>query len=246
MQRYFVDPEQMEEGYVTITGDDVNHIVRVMRSRVGDELICCNGRGRDVRGAIEEIGADAVRIRILEEGLPNRELPVQVTIAQGLPKGDKMELVIQKGTELGAFSFYVFTSKRTVVKLDDKKEKKRLERWQKIAKEAAEQSHRSRVPEVGSVLTWRELLATASRFHYALFAYEKEETATLRRTLSEVPPGSNVLIVIGPEGGFDETEAAEAEAAGFRSVSLGRRILRAETAPLYALSCVSYEFEQQE
>ncbi|CEH29605.1 16S rRNA methyltransferase [Aneurinibacillus migulanus] len=244
MQRYFVDPSQMDEQYVMITGDDVNHIARVMRSRAGDEIICCNGQGRDVRGAIEEIGADAVRVRILEEDLPSRELPVQVTIAQGLPKGDKMELVIQKGTELGAFSFCAFTSLRTVVKLDDKKEKKRRERWQKIAKEAAEQSHRSRVPDIANMLTWRELLASASQFHYALFAYEKEETATLRRALSGVPSGSRVLLVIGPEGGFDEKEVIEAETAGFVSVSLGRRILRAETAPLYALSCVSYEFEQ--
>ncbi|MCP1356022.1 16S rRNA (uracil(1498)-N(3))-methyltransferase [Aneurinibacillus migulanus] len=244
MQRYFVDPSQMDEQYVMITGDDVNHIARVMRSRAGDEIICCNGQGRDVRGAIKEIGADAVRVRILEEDLPSRELPVQVTIAQGLPKGDKMELVIQKGTELGAFSFCVFTSLRTVVKLDDKKEKKRRERWQKIAKEAAEQSHRSRVPDIANMLTWRELLASASQFHYALFAYEKEETATLRRALSGVPSGSRVLLVIGPEGGFDEKEVIEAETAGFVSVSLGRRILRAETAPLYALSCVSYEFEQ--
>jgi 16S rRNA (uracil1498-N3)-methyltransferase len=243
MQRYFVDPGQMDEQYVMITGDDVNHIARVMRSRIGDEIICCNGQGRDVRGAIEAIEETFVRVRILEEGLVNRELPVQVTIAQGLPKGDKMELVIQKGTELGAFSFCVFTSMRTVVKLDDKKEKKRLERWQKIAKEAAEQSHRSRVPDVGNVLTWRELLASASRFHYALFAYEKEETAALRHALAEITPGSSVLIVIGPEGGFDEKEVMEAEAAGFVSVSLGRRILRAETAPLYALSCVSYQFE---
>ncbi|MBN6186206.1 16S rRNA (uracil(1498)-N(3))-methyltransferase [Aneurinibacillus sp. BA2021] len=244
MQRYFVDPSQMDERFVTITGDDVNHIARVMRSRPGDEVICCNGLGRDVRGAIAAIEADHVRVRIVAEDLMNRELPVQVTIAQGLPKGDKMELVIQKGTELGAFSFCAFTSMRTVVKLDEKKEKKRMERWQKIAKEAAEQSHRSRVPDVMNVLSWRELLASAPRFHYALFAYEQEEEATLRRALSDVPAGSNILLVIGPEGGFDEKEVAEAAAAGFVSVSLGRRILRAETAPLYALSCMSYAFEQ--
>ncbi|AMA72332.1 MULTISPECIES: 16S rRNA (uracil(1498)-N(3))-methyltransferase [Aneurinibacillus] len=245
MQRYFVNPSQMNEQYVTIVGDDVNHIAKVMRFRSGDEIICCNGQGRDVRGVIEEIQPNAVRVRILREEGPNRELPVQVTIAQGLVKGDKMEVVIQKGTELGAFSFCAFTSMRTVVKLDEKKERRRLERWQKIAKEAAEQSHRSHVPIIENVLTWRELLASASRFHYALFAYEKEETVTLHRVLAEAAPGSKILIVIGPEGGFDEKEVAEAEAAGFLCVSLGRRILRAETAPLYALSCVSYQFEQQ-
>ncbi|WCN38731.1 16S rRNA (uracil(1498)-N(3))-methyltransferase [Aneurinibacillus uraniidurans] len=244
MQRYFVEPIHMREHEVTITGDDVNHIVRVMRNRVGDEVICCNGQGRDVRGAIEAIEPDAVHIRIVEEGLKNRELPVQVTIAQGLPKGDKMEWVIQKGTELGAFSFCAFTSSRTVVKLDAKKEAKRLERWQKIAKEAAEQSHRSVVPQIENVQSWRELLASASGFHYAVLAYEKEESATFGRVLADMTPGSKLLVVIGPEGGFDEKEVAEAEAAGFAAVSLGKRILRAETAPLYALSCVSYRFEQ--
>jgi 16S rRNA (uracil1498-N3)-methyltransferase len=244
MQRYFVNPEQMTEHHVTITGDDVNHIAKVMRSRVGDEIICCNGRGRDVVGAIESIAEGEVHVRILQETLKNRELPVQVTIAQGLPKGDKMELVIQKGTELGAFSFFAFTSQRTVVKLDDKKERKRLERWRKIAKEAAEQSHRSQIPHIEDVRTWKELLASVPGFHYALLAYEKEEEIALARILKEVPEGASILLVIGPEGGFDEREVEEAEAAGLTIVSLGRRILRAETAPLYGLSCISYQFEQ--
>lgn len=233
----------MSSGTVTIVGDDVNHIVKVMRARAGDEIICCNGLGRDVKAVIESLGAEEVTARIVEENLPSREMPVYVTIAQGLPKSDKIEFVIQKGTELGAFSFLPFTSQRTVVKLDDKKEKKRRERWQKIAKEAAEQSHRSRVPVVQNVCSWRGLLALAPEFDYALFAYEKEEGA-LARSLQDIPPGSRVLLVVGPEGGFDESEVKEAEDAGMRIVSLGRRILRTETAALYGLSCISYQFER--
>ncbi|WCK53489.1 16S rRNA (uracil(1498)-N(3))-methyltransferase [Aneurinibacillus sp. Ricciae_BoGa-3] len=243
MQRYFVKPQQMTDSVVRITGDDVSHIVKVMRSEPGDEIICCNGEGRDVKAVIEGLGPDEVTARITEEDLPIREMPVYVTIAQGLPKGDKMELVIQKGTELGAFSFLPFTSQRTIVKLDDKKEKKRLERWQKIAKEAAEQSHRSRIPAIENVHNWEQLLARASGFDYALFAYEKEE-GSLALALERIPAGSSILLIIGPEGGFEEQEALAAEESGMMRVSLGRRILRTETAALYGLSCVSYQFER--
>jgi 16S rRNA (uracil1498-N3)-methyltransferase len=243
MQRYFVSPQQMTDSTVMIKGDDVNHIVKVMRSKPGDEIICCSGEGRDVKAVLENLGPHEVTARIIEEKLPTREMPVYVTIAQGLPKGDKMELVIQKGTELGAFSFLPFTSQRTIVKLDDKKEKKRLERWQKIAKEAAEQSHRSRIPAIENVHNWEQLLALAPTFDYALFAYEKEE-GSLAAALQTVPEDSRILLVIGPEGGFEEKEAVQAEESGMKRVSLGRRILRTETAPLYGLSCISYQFER--
>lgn len=245
MQRYFVDPMQMEDTSVTIIGEDVNHIVKVMRFRIGDQVICCNGEGRDVLAAIAEIYPDRVVLNVLEEINKSRELPVYVTIAQGLPKGDKMDWIIQKGTELGAFSFWPFTSRYTVVKLDEKKEKKRVERWGKIAKEAAEQSHRSLIPSVASPLGWKELLARVSSFDYALFAYEKEEETPFSKALQGIPSGASILLVIGPEGGFSEEEAGEAEGSSMVRVSLGRRILRTETASMYGLSCVSYEFERE-
>lgn len=245
MQRYFVDSEQMNDTTVLITGEDVNHMVKVMRFRAGEKVICCNGKGRDVLAEIANIAPNQVELNILEELDVLRELPLQVTIAQGLPKGDKMDYIIQKGTELGAFSFWPFTSRYTVVKLDEKKEKKRVERWGKIAKEAAEQSHRSMVPTISSPLGWRELLAKAGNFDYALFAYEKEVETPLSRVLQGIPKGASILLVIGPEGGFSEEEAREAEEVGMKRVSLGRRILRTETASLYGLSCISYEFERE-
>lgn len=245
MQRYFVDPKQMSETSVTITGEDVNHMVKVMRFRVGEKVICCNGEGRDVLAAIEELSPDEVHLHVLEELTKSRELPVEVTIAQGLPKGDKMDWIIQKGTELGAFSFWPFRSRYTVVKLDEKKEKKRVERWGKIAKEAAEQSHRSHIPHISNPLGWKELLAKAKSFDYALFAYEKDEETPLSLALKEIPAGASILLIIGPEGGFSEEEAREADQAGMKWVSLGRRILRTETASLYGLSSVSYEFERE-
>jgi len=245
MQRYFVSCEQMNDTKVVVTGDDVNHMAKVMRFLPGDRVICCNGEGRDVLAEIEKITSEHIQLKILEELSESRELPLKVTIAQGLPKGDKMDFIIQKGTELGAFSFLPFTSRYTVVKLDEKKEKKRVERWKKIAKEAAEQSHRSLVPHIANPLGWRELLAKVSSFDYALFAYEKEEETPLYQALKGIPKEASILLVIGPEGGFSEDEAREAEEAGMQRVSLGRRILRTETASLYGLSCISYEFERE-
>lgn len=245
MQRYFVPSDQMNDDTVFIQGEDVNHMVKVMRFRAGEQVICCNGKGRDVLAEIAEITPNQVELKIVVELDDSRELPLQVTIAQGLPKGDKMDYIIQKGTELGAFSFWPFTSRYTVVKLDEKKEKKRVERWGKIAKEAAEQSHRSAVPTISRPLGWRELLAKAGSFDYALFAYEKEVETPFSQALQGIPKGSSVLLLIGPEGGFSEDEVREAEETGMKRVSLGRRILRTETASLYGLSCISYQFERE-
>ncbi len=245
MQRYFVPSDQMNETAIFVTGEDVNHMVKVMRFRAGEQVICCNGEGRDVLAEIAEITSNHVELKVIQELADSRELPLQVTIAQGLPKGDKMDWIIQKGTELGAFSFWPFTSRYTVVKLDEKKEKKRVERWGKIAKEAAEQSHRSKIPAISSPLGWRELLAKSGSFDYALFAYEKEVETPFSQALQGIPKGASLLLVIGPEGGFAEEEAREAEEAGMKRVSLGRRILRTETASLYGLSCISYEFERE-
>lgn len=158
MQRYFVPPQQMDENNCFIEGQDVHHITRVMRFQAGDELICCNGVGRSVQAKIKEITKDRVDCDILCELDQDRELSIFVTIAQGLPKGDKLEWVIQKGTELGASRFIPFSSSRTIVKYDAKKEHKKVERWEKIIKEAAEQAHRSVLPQILSVSSWKELL----------------------------------------------------------------------------------------
>jgi 16S rRNA (uracil1498-N3)-methyltransferase len=247
MQRYFVEPMQFGDREVTIVGEDARHIGRVMRSKPGDKLIVSDGGSREVLAEITFIEPQQVTATIIEELAGSGEPWLQVTVAQSLPKGDKMETVIQKCTEIGAASFLPFLSERTVVQYDSKKEEKRLARWQKIAKEAAEQAHRSKIPVVELSVKWEELLAALPGYDLVCLCYEKEDGRQLRDVLkpfvTELTPDMkvNVAVVVGPEGGFTEAEVREAEAAGAVSVGLGRRILRTETAAMAALTCIMYE-----
>lgn len=234
----------MNEEQVHIVGEDAHHITNVMRLRAGAEVICSNGEGRDVIARILTAGTKEVLLSVVEELQDSRELRLSITIAQGLPKSDKMEWILQKGTELGAARFVPFTSRRTVVQLDSKKESKKLERWAKIVKEAAEQSHRSRVPAIDPVLSWKGLLKLALEADLALLAYEAESGAQVGDVVKPYLTERNddrydrpirILVAIGPEGGFDPSEVEEAVQSGWRAVGLGRRILRTETAAMAAL-----------
>lgn len=242
MQRYFVNPEQLNKDRVNITGDDVHHISKVMRYKAGDKIICSNGNGIDVIAEIKEITAQQVECVVVSTIEESNEAKVNITLAQSLPKADKMELIIQKGTEVGVSSFIPFVSQRTVVQLNEKKEQKKLERWHKIAKEAAEQAHRSIVPEIYSVLSWKELLIRFKQ-ETTLIAYEKETSTALYQMVEENSQHKSFLIVIGPEGGFTEEEIKQAEEAGAISISLGKRILRAETAGIVAAANIIYHME---
>lgn len=230
-----------------ITGDDAHHIANVMRTRAGETIIVSDGVSREVRATITEIGKGRIVARVTEALPMLAEPKLLVTIAQSLPKGDKMETVIQKGTEIGASRFIPFVSERTVVQYDGKKETKRLERWHKIAKEAAEQAHRNRIPDVVAPMTWKQLLQSVREADAAFFCYEKEDANILKQALQLAiskrgrVDGMNVLLIVGPEGGFTEGEAQEAEQAGCVSVKLGARILRTETAGLVGLTCLLYE-----
>ncbi|MBP1904295.1 16S rRNA (uracil1498-N3)-methyltransferase [Paenibacillus turicensis] len=247
MQRYFVQPEQFGEEIVSITGEDVKHIARVMRSQIGDKIIVSDGVSKVAITEIVMLEQQEVQSRIIEWLTSKAEPELQVTIAQSLPKGDKMEIVIQKCTEIGAATFLPFLSERTVVQYDQKKEAKRTERWRKIAKEAAEQAHRDVVPQVLSPVSWKQLLASLADFDLVCFCYEKEDGQQLRDIVapfvnSMLPDQQyRVAIVVGPEGGFSEAEVLAAEAAGAISIGLGRRILRTETAAMAALTCIMYE-----
>ncbi len=247
MQRYFVSPEQFKENTVDISGEDARHISKVMRGKGGDKLIVSDGLSREALVEITAIESGVVTTTVLEHLEMTHEPAVKVTVAQSLPKGDKMETVIQKCTEIGAVSFVPFMSERTIVQYDAKKESKRLERWNKISKEAAEQSHRNIVPEVASPLTWKQLMATVKSYDAVYFCYEKEEGLQLRdalRPFMQALPtdhAPSVLLLVGPEGGFSEEECRQAEEAGAASVGLGRRILRCETAGMVALACILYE-----
>lgn len=248
MQRYFVPPEQLEGNLARLTGEDAHHLAKVMRAEPGEEIIVSNGLNREVLARVSAIDKGLVEAQVVQELPMDREAGVEVWIAQSLPKGDKLETVIQKCTELGADRFIPFLSKRTVVQYDDKKEAKRLERWGKIAKEAAEQAHRSRVPAVDGPIGWKQLLELVKGTDLALFCYELESGLALRDLLAGLligpsPEGGRprILVMVGPEGGFTEQEAQEAEAAGCKSISLGKRILRTETAAMAALACIMYE-----
>jgi 16S rRNA (uracil1498-N3)-methyltransferase len=244
MQRYFITLDNMLEDKAIIRGDDAHHLMRVMRAEPGDQVIVSNGLNRECLAEVVELYKENVLVKLLEERPMTGEPSTAVWIAQSLPKGDKLETVIQKGTEIGASAFLPFVSSRTIVQYDAKKEAKRLERWRKIAKEAAEQAHRSIVPDVRDTVSWKQLMNAAKEASMTLFCYEKENTRLLREVLQRADAESlegPVMIVIGPEGGFTEEEAVEAERLGWIPVGLGRRILRTETAGLVAAACIMYE-----
>ncbi|TVX94313.1 16S rRNA (uracil(1498)-N(3))-methyltransferase [Paenibacillus agilis] len=248
MQKYFVEPEQFGDEEVIITGQDAHHLVRVMRSKPGAKFIVSDGEAREALVELVEADSEQVKARILEHRATTAEAACRVTIAQSLPKGDKMELIIQKCTEIGAVSFIPFQSDRTVVQYDSKKEAKRLERWSKIAKEAAEQSHRNRVPDMKPSMSVKQLVQAMEQYDLVLLCYEDERGTQIRDVVqpyatkvASVVDKGEVLIIVGPEGGFTAQEVETFVNAGAVSVGLGRRILRAETAGMLALTCVLYE-----
>ncbi|WP_127579796.1 16S rRNA (uracil(1498)-N(3))-methyltransferase [Paenibacillus koleovorans] len=246
MQRYFIPAGQLTDTEATITGEDAHHLIKVMRARAGETIICSDGEGREVLAEILTTDSGTVRAKVIEHLPLHAEPAVQVWIAQSLPKGDKLETVIQKGTEIGASRFIPFLSARTIVQYDERKEAKRVDRWRKIAKEAAEQAHRNKVPQIDSPLAWKKLLQAANEADAAFFCYEKPSGSQLRTAIREALEQAprdklKLMLIIGPEGGFTEQELQEAEAAGCRAVSLGARILRTETAGMVGLTCILYE-----
>jgi len=245
VQRYFVNKQ--EQGRFIIEGEDRHHIIKVMRMTADEEIICVDPGGRSALCKIAEITDEAVIADIVKWNDETAELPVKVAIACGLPKGDKFEWIIQKGTEMGAHCFVPFAAARSVVKLDEKKSGKKVERWQKIAKEAAEQSHRNHVPEVTSPMDFQSLLKASEAYQFKLAAYEEEsrsgETSVFPATLSQLKSGDSVFVVFGPEGGLSDKEVKQFKENNFKLCGLGPRILRAETAPLYVLAAISYHLE---
>ncbi|PMC39680.1 16S rRNA (uracil(1498)-N(3))-methyltransferase [Bacillus sp. UMB0899] len=248
MQRYFVNEVKADiETKINVTGDDVHHISRVLRMQPGGKIICCTQDGFEALCEIGEFTNDQVQCFVLEWMTVNRELPVSISIASGLPKGDKLEWIIQKGTELGASSFIPFNAARSIVKLESKKIGKKLERWNKIAKEASEQSYRNKIPDVLEPCEFQHILELAKDYDVKVVAYEESakqgEKKNLTRAFENLEEGYSLLAVFGPEGGLTEKEIERLEEAGFYICSFGPRILRTETAPLYLLSAVSYYFE---
>lgn len=246
MYQFFVKKEQIQDKTITITGGDVNHIKNVLRMSVGEEISVSNGEdGLEYRCEIESYSEDEVicHLRFIKED--GVELPATITLFQGLPKADKMELIIQKTVELGVFEIVPVACKRSIVKFDAKKEANKLSRWEGIAEAAAKQSKRRIIPKIHSVMSMKEAVEYASSMELKLIPYELAEgMMETRRLIESVKPGMKVAIFIGPEGGFDETEIALAEKEGIHPITLGKRILRTETAGFTTLSWLSYQLEE--
>lgn len=246
MYQFFVEPSQINGNRIVITGSDVNHIRNVLRMKIGEEIAVSNGiDGKEYRCGIEGYSEDSVLCTlrfIKEDGI---ELPSKVYLFQGLPKADKMELIVQKAVELGAYEIIPVAAKRCVVKLDEKKAAGKVNRWQGIAEAAAKQSKRAVVPQVHPVMTMKAALEYAGKMDVRLIPYElAEDMEHTRNMLQQIRPGQSVAIFIGPEGGFEESEIQAALDAGIEPVTLGRRILRTETAGFTVLAWLGYLLEQ--
>ena len=245
MHRFFVEPSQIGEKEIVITGPDVNHIRNVLRMRAGEELLAADGRGSEYRCIVRELQDSEIRAEICWKLSGSAELPSRITLFQGLPKSDKMDLIIQKCVELGVFRIVPVTTKRTVVKLDAKKEESRRKRWTAVSESAAKQSGRGIIPEISGVQSFREAVEEAGELDVCLIPYEKaEDMARTREILSGIPAGASIGVFIGPEGGFEEEEVREAMEAGARPITLGRRILRTETAGMAVLAMLGYLLEE--
>lgn len=245
MYHFFVTPSQVHGEAIFVEGQDVNHMKNVLRMRIGEQVEISDGDSRNYLCEIEEFEPEAVRLHILEELAADTELPSKLYLFQGLPKSDKMELIIQKAVELGAYEVIPVATKRAVVKLDAKKAAKKVERWNSISESAAKQAGRSIVPEVTEVLTFTQALEKAKALDVTLVPYELTKgMSDTKQIVSQIKPGQSVGIFIGPEGGFEESEISQAMEMGAKPITLGKRILRTETAGLTILSILMFALEE--
>ena len=253
MPRFFVESENIRDGIITLYGDDAGHISRVLRGKPGDVFTVCDGTGYDYEAEITEISETEVRLAVKSSTFTKSEPLLRLTLYQGLPKGDKMELIIQKCVELGVYKIVPVNTERCIVKIDKNKEKKKIERWQKIAESAAKQSGRGIIPEIGSVMDFSKAVEEASS-GYAMIPYELEEDRSLKAFLEGIrdkmldavkeaessengeAANVNMAVFIGPEGGFSAGEIERAKNAGILPVTLGKRILRTETAGMTVIA----------
>jgi len=239
MPKFFVESHQIEQKSIHLTGEDAKHIKTVLRAREGEEITVCDGLGTDYFCRIASL-EDGVTAEIIGSEVCQSEPKTKITLYQGLPKADKMELIIQKCVELGVDRIVAVSTERCIVKLD-KKEEKKLERWRKIAEAAAKQSSRGKIPEIApKVLRFSQALDEAKTLDGAIIPYEKEEDRGIRSFVEEFS-GKEIGVFIGPEGGFTEEEIQSAQDAGVLPITLGKRILRTETAGMTTIAILLYE-----
>lgn len=245
MYRFFIDLNQIDHEHAVIQGSDVNHITNVLRLKSGERIVLCDGQGQDYICALETLTKEEIHCKIIEQSKSRSELPIKVTLVQGAPKQDKMELIVQKCVELGVYQINPVEMKHSIVKYDDKKVDKKIERWQSIAEAAAKQSKRGIIPVVNGFQSWKKTLEWLKQFDHVIIPYEHEEgISKTRKIMSGLRANDTVAIVIGPEGGFDSCEIADLIQIGGETVSLGNRILRTETAGIATLAMIVYQTEE--
>ena len=247
MPRFFVKSEQMKDKEIAIIGEDIKHIKNVLRKQIGDNIEICNQEtGKTYKCEILEMGEDKILNNIIEE-ISSEENKIKVDIYQGLPKADKMELIIQKSIELGANAIIPVEMKRCVVKIDAKSENKKIERWQKIAESAAKQSGRGTIPEIRKIIKVEKIAESRNLYDSIIVCYENEKENYIKNELLKLKtqhkPEIHIAVVIGPEGGLEEKDVELLKQNGAQIVTLGNRILRTETVALNLLSIIMYELE---
>lgn len=255
MPKFFIKQNQIENNQIKIIGNDINHIKNVLRAKVGEEIEICNSDLQEnYICKIKTIEKEKINLEIIEKISSISESNIKVTIFQGIPKADKMELIIQKSVELGVYDITPVEMKRCVVKLQEKDKIKKVERWQKISEVAAKQSGRDYIPKVNNCIRLKEILNQRSEYDEIILAYEKEKENTLKQEISQIKQKFNsklkaeelkIGIIIGPEGGIDEVEEKMLRENGIRVITLGNRILRTETVALNMLSIIMYELEER-
>ena len=238
MTRFFVSPEDMIPNFITLTGENAAH-AKVLRLKAGEQVLVCDGAGNECVCTVDDSNPQQVSLIVDSRQAATSEAKVQVSVYMAFSKGDKLEHVIQKATELGAYEIVAFPSSRCVSRPDDKSVAKKLERWQKIAASAAEQSGRGRIPQVIALNSYNAALERAAKADIAILFYENEKATTLRMALDE-KSFTTISLLTGPEGGLEDREVEMAKDKGLQICTLGSRILRCETAPLCARSAVMY------
>ena len=242
MSRFFVESNQIAENLIAITGKDARHLRTVLRAKVGDEITVCDGEGFDYGCVIIDVTDKLVMAEIQDKCASYTEPKTKITLFQGLPKGDKMDLILQKCVELGVTDIFPVACSRSVSKMDKNRDERKQARWQKIAEAAAKQSGRGMVPRVGHVLSFREAVIAAKALDARIIPYENERNTTIRQFIRGFE-GATIGVFIGPEGGFSPEEVRLAERSGIIPVTLGSRVLRTETAGMVAVAILLYELE---
>lgn len=247
MYRFFVEPSSINNDYIYIAGSDFNHIKNVLRIKETEEIsVMVNGDENEYRCHVEEYEEDRARLKIRFIKENDVELPCKIYLFQCLPKADKMELIIQKAVELGVHEIIPVASKRAVVKLDEKKAKSKIQRWQGISEAAAKQAKRAVIPEVKMPMSYKEAVEYSKSMDVKLLPYEMCSNESMNETrdiFQSIKADESIAVFIGPEGGFDDSEVELSKDNGFKTVTLGKRILRTETAGMTVLSWLVYLLE---